>query len=232
MNSNQFKLEIKKPCQQSWDAMLELEGGRYCQSCKKVVTDFTNLSDQAIGDYLIANANQENCGRFKQEQIHRIRITIPTYIFEKRLPKWKYFLVATMICFGTNLFPIDFVIGNHSNVYAQTTKTAAKQKKKKGLKLKRYKIISTSDHSSKPFVFDMVSGGFSVTPIVNLTEVEIQFSASCEANSNDSNSISINNDLAKKETPQKNNDPEQQASFFILTETEEEKKKKKVKTTL
>lgn len=47
---------------------------RHCQSCEKVVTDFTNMSDVQIGSHLRAHGGKV-CGRFRKSQLDR-RIAI------------------------------------------------------------------------------------------------------------------------------------------------------------
>jgi hypothetical protein len=45
--------------------------GRYCDSCEKVVVDFSSMTDGQISSYLKAHADQETCGRFHSTQLNR-----------------------------------------------------------------------------------------------------------------------------------------------------------------
>lgn len=38
------QLHIPEPCQESWDTMVPLPGGRYCGRCERIVLDFTQLT--------------------------------------------------------------------------------------------------------------------------------------------------------------------------------------------
>ena len=46
-----MKIQIDKPCHESWDAMTPKEQGRYCNACEKIVVDLTKYSDQEIIDF-------------------------------------------------------------------------------------------------------------------------------------------------------------------------------------
>jgi len=41
-----MKIHIPEPCSENWDKMTPQGGGRYCLSCDKVVTDFTNMTTE------------------------------------------------------------------------------------------------------------------------------------------------------------------------------------------
>lgn len=68
--SKKITLSIPTPCHESWHLMTTVEKGRFCQSCNKVVTDFTDMSDQAI----IACIQEQKgnvCGRLHRTQLMR-----------------------------------------------------------------------------------------------------------------------------------------------------------------
>jgi hypothetical protein len=64
-------LHIEKPCQESWDAMQPQQGCRYCSSCAKTVTDFTEMRDTEILNFL-SHQKGEVCGRLKLSQTQRV----------------------------------------------------------------------------------------------------------------------------------------------------------------
>jgi len=67
------KIQIPDPCHVPWSEMSAVEAGRYCDSCKKTVTDFTGMSDKEIKS-AFAKANTQNknlCGRFRADQLDR-----------------------------------------------------------------------------------------------------------------------------------------------------------------
>ena len=127
--------------------------GRHCISCDKTVIDFSGMSDEEVQLFFIQHKHEPICGRFKTTQIERITIHLPGNIFSKRLSVWQKYLVALLICFGSNLFSLDVVIGNNSGLHAQAVQSNAKQsktisqktKKKKKYKLQKVKWITINE---------------------------------------------------------------------------------------
>ena len=130
MTSPFYKITVPKPCSQNWDDMQQVNNGRHCLSCKKTVIDFTLMNDEAIQNYFIQNKLQPVCGRFKNEQLDRISIHLPSYLLQKKIRPWKKWLVILLLCFGSTVFSVDVFFGN-GNLYAQT------QQPKKHHKAKR-----------------------------------------------------------------------------------------------
>ncbi len=64
-----YQITIPKPCQEDWNKMTATEKGRFCNSCKKEVIDFTNLYASKISKKIFREENL--CGRFKQAQINK-----------------------------------------------------------------------------------------------------------------------------------------------------------------
>ncbi len=58
------QIEIKNPCQEKWDAMKPINGGRYCLICKETVIDFTNKKPDEIAIILKTQSNEKLCGRY------------------------------------------------------------------------------------------------------------------------------------------------------------------------
>ncbi len=50
--------------------MTPAAGGRFCDSCRKTVIDFSGLSDSQIHE-LLSDSSKKYCGRFKQSQLDR-----------------------------------------------------------------------------------------------------------------------------------------------------------------
>jgi hypothetical protein len=67
MNS-QLKISIPKPCAQSWEEMIPVEGGNYCEQCNKVVIDFTAMNTIEF-QHWFNNAGANVCGRFLHGQL-------------------------------------------------------------------------------------------------------------------------------------------------------------------
>ncbi len=99
-----LKITIPKPCHEDWAQMTPNEQGRHCCSCAKTVVDFTQMNDEEVKHFLLNRDGESVCGRFKNEQLHRISIALPQNIFELDLPWWKHFLAASLLAFGILLF--------------------------------------------------------------------------------------------------------------------------------
>lgn len=150
MSTSHFKLSIPKPCPEEWNAMTPSGIGRHCSSCKKNVIDFSILSDTEIQNYFIKNQGQVVCGHFRNTQLERIRIQLPNYFFEKKIPLWQKYLIVILFCFGNNLYSIDISVGNKNGLNAQTIQTEVSKShtnrsslKKKKLKVKKIKNETT-----------------------------------------------------------------------------------------
>ena len=68
--SMNYKVKIDNPCDQSWQEMTEVQGGKFCKHCCKTVTDFTHLGDQEVIK-LIKQSSGNLCGRFTDEQLNK-----------------------------------------------------------------------------------------------------------------------------------------------------------------
>lgn len=91
-----FKLTIPKPCSQSWSEMSRTGSGRYCESCNKCVSDFTNFSDQQLKDFF-SNSTEKICGNFTQNQLDRLLIEQGNSKHRKFIPQ---LLVSATLTIG------------------------------------------------------------------------------------------------------------------------------------
>jgi hypothetical protein len=62
-----LNISIPEPCNQNWNQMQPNEKGRYCDTCKLTVVDFTKMSNEEIKSYLLNKSYV--CGRFDCTQI-------------------------------------------------------------------------------------------------------------------------------------------------------------------
>lgn len=85
-------IQIAEPCHESWNKMTPEAQGRFCGSCAKIVTDFSQMTDQQLMDYL-SKASGSACGRFTTNQLNRplTEVLQPT-----TLPKWLGMAAATL----------------------------------------------------------------------------------------------------------------------------------------
>lgn len=81
-----IQLTMPNPCNEDWSKMPAQGEGRYCDSCRKCVIDFTGFTDRQLYDYFLQHENEEVCGRFKVSQLNR-RITLPPQT-QSKLYRW------------------------------------------------------------------------------------------------------------------------------------------------
>lgn len=65
---NKISVQIPDACSEKWETFVVRDDGRLCQSCNKVVVDFTSMNDREIVDYLVAHSGRV-CGRLAQHQL-------------------------------------------------------------------------------------------------------------------------------------------------------------------
>lgn len=104
MNYQSSKVYVPEPCHEDWNKMTPKEQGRFCDSCSKVVVDFTKMSNQEVRDYLQENSNQRVCGHFKKSQLDIPAIEIKLTAAHYKLPMISKFLLASFLVFGFNLY--------------------------------------------------------------------------------------------------------------------------------
>jgi hypothetical protein len=92
--AKKIQLTIAEPCHENWDKMTPVDKGRFCDSCQKQVTDFSNMSDREIAQFFKKPSTGSVCGRFMQDQLDR-DIEIP----KKRMPWVKYFFQVAIPAF-------------------------------------------------------------------------------------------------------------------------------------
>ncbi|RMB57658.1 hypothetical protein EAX61_11135 [Dokdonia sinensis] len=66
---NSIKITIADPCHEDWTQMTPQEKGRHCDSCDKLVIDFSQTTDEQL--YKRVQRGGKICGRFKPEQLDR-----------------------------------------------------------------------------------------------------------------------------------------------------------------
>jgi hypothetical protein len=102
-----LKINIPTPCHEDWNAMVPNAQDKHCNACAKTVVDFTSMTDDEVKHFLLNRKDEKLCGRFRNEQLHRITIDLPNNIFYLQMPLWKKYLAAILIVFSTTLFSCD-----------------------------------------------------------------------------------------------------------------------------
>lgn len=78
-------VSIANPCNQNWDDMLPDHGSKFCNNCRKTITDFSKLSHAEILSFL--SASTKVCGRFDERQLMVLNSEIapqPSHIFNRQ----------------------------------------------------------------------------------------------------------------------------------------------------
>ncbi|MCU0434711.1 MAG: hypothetical protein MUC87_14745 [Bacteroidia bacterium] len=95
---------IPAPCHESWQGMIPKENGRFCDSCCKVVVDFTTMNNDEITAYLRSRNGERVCGRVKNTQLDsKVSPAILSLPVKKRWHLTR-FAAALWLVFGTMLF--------------------------------------------------------------------------------------------------------------------------------
>lgn len=103
--NSDFKVRIPEPCHEDWAQMNPEGKGRYCDSCEKVVVDFTNFSSQEIEEHL-TKASGQSCGRFKQVQISNPTLEGHTF-YRFPVQRVRLFLMAFVAAFGLEILGLN-----------------------------------------------------------------------------------------------------------------------------
>lgn len=88
-------LAIPSPCNESWQAMLPNDQGRYCLHCQKTVIDFTQKCDAEVARIIQASDGQV-CGRMLRSQLGR-----PLYMARPKAGGWR--LAAGFVLFALTM---------------------------------------------------------------------------------------------------------------------------------
>lgn len=77
MSRATLRIALPSPCSEPWDGMRVLnEQQRHCTSCDRVITDFSQMSDDEIALWFVHSKGQL-CGQFSPAQLDRA-ITLPS----------------------------------------------------------------------------------------------------------------------------------------------------------
>nr|WP_294945012.1 carboxypeptidase-like regulatory domain-containing protein [uncultured Mucilaginibacter sp.] len=93
------RIDIPKPCHESWDAMTPVEQGRHCQSCCKTVIDFTTMPNADVIAYLSSHKN--TCGRITGSKMASVNHDLE--VQHRKRFTWKGFIAAASL---SMLFPM------------------------------------------------------------------------------------------------------------------------------
>ena len=138
------KIHIENPCEVNWQEMTPGKDGRFCNSCNKIVVDFTNKSLNEIQTHLTSSSLQV-CGRYSMRHtsaankwesfLNRFEITLSKY----RMQKVALFLITIVLflsgCYrrrmGYMAYHDNYRSGGHSS---SATKDSTKAETKTPVK--------------------------------------------------------------------------------------------------
>ena len=111
-----MKIHISQPCNEDWNAMTPKEKGRFCDSCAKVVVDFSQMTDNEIVAYFQVNNAKKTCGHFKKEQLlQKEKIVIDLATMPKNMSFRNIFIACCMAVFSSLFFISCNTNSNHTN---------------------------------------------------------------------------------------------------------------------
>ncbi|MCY7411400.1 MAG: T9SS type A sorting domain-containing protein [Chitinophagales bacterium] len=104
INLQLAELRIDNPCHEDWDKMNTVERGKFCNSCKKIVHDFTQKSKEEIIEFFRLRKFESACVRVKDEVLNKPSVVLP-FTNDSRLRKQRArFAYALYLIFGSLLF--------------------------------------------------------------------------------------------------------------------------------
>lgn len=65
-----LNITIPRPCYQNWDAMTNVDEGKYCTQCNNIVYDFSQMNDEELLNFF-NRRSAIPCGRFHITQLNR-----------------------------------------------------------------------------------------------------------------------------------------------------------------
>ena len=73
LDNFKYNLSRLKKCDQYWDEMSPVLGGRLCNKCDKKIVDFSNMTFSDIAFYM-SESNEPVCGFYRPEQLEQTKI--------------------------------------------------------------------------------------------------------------------------------------------------------------
>ncbi len=168
-----YKIAIPKPCHEEWNTMTPSEKGRFCNSCKKVVIDFTKMSSPQIHEFIEKKQkqNQKVCGHFKKTQLDTIHLSVPIHILKAKHSFRKSFLLALLIAMGTTLINCTNHNGKKQKIENIELKETVPQKENckpendyTAKKCSKIKSVSSSKKNDTTITTPTETLGITVTP--------------------------------------------------------------------
>lgn len=183
--NNIKNISIPQACHQSWQQMNEVNNGRHCEHCCKIVVDFTKMTNHEIIDHLSTKNNV--CGRFEQEQLNNVNHWL--YIRDLSAKNWWKRIALLLSFFGSMpLFKATGQVRPTGITYA--TDTSKNDNKTKMESFTLGKIAAIPDLQKFHTIKGRVIGSDDGLPIIGAT-IKLK-GANIETQTNISGDFSIN----------------------------------------
>tara|TARA_R110000868_G_scaffold82271_6_gene232446 strand:+ start:109 stop:816 length:708 start_codon:yes stop_codon:yes gene_type:complete len=90
-----FSISISKPCSEKFNQFKQTTTGGFCNSCKKEVIDFRNMSNEELIEYL-KSSQERTCGYFKTSQLKAYSLSTGL----KKTARFKYLKIIGLAFFS------------------------------------------------------------------------------------------------------------------------------------
>lgn len=118
---NKIKLSIPKPCSENWNNFISTPDGNFCNSCSKIVIDFTKMNDEEIHAFFTKRPSYA-CGRFRPDQIKTYSNVLISHNYEKS-PGWiKAGIFSLLFIFTSKPGSANVTLGKAATVMVQSEK--------------------------------------------------------------------------------------------------------------
>lgn len=95
-----LRISIDDPCKVPWEGMTPVDSEqRHCSSCDRVITDFSQMSDDELMLYF-THSKGNICGRFSNQQLNRPMPLLPAKTQPARW--WRTLLLLPLALFSKN----------------------------------------------------------------------------------------------------------------------------------
>jgi hypothetical protein len=158
-HENLFKIYIPEPCHEDWGKMTPNEKGAYCKVCAKTVVDFSEKTDEDVQKFLLDNAENKICGRFRVSQIE----SDETPKLKIEMPKWEFpgFLIPVLTPFRATALALMLCASAMLSSCGSEGYGGGDERKLAG-------TVVTVDSTEKPIDDIRIQGG--ITPIRTLQD--------------------------------------------------------------
>jgi hypothetical protein len=128
-----IQITIPQPCSEDWNKMTPQEQGRFCDSCRKCVVDFTGFTDEQLYKFFREHKGEKVCGRFQNWQLKR-QVALPPEPINRF---YKWFISLGFVIFLTELLSTEA----KAQEYVKTESITGRVASMKGKPLKNLKVI-------------------------------------------------------------------------------------------